>query len=471
MAKMGKSEVQWKYLKELGTMLSTGRAIKFDGKGSEVIKQSPEIKTLIKEIKEVERTRNVEKVKKILQPGKQVLGGRSDYAPIFNGLRWTDIDKTPFSGAGGGTPDAKTTKMQEDGSLYSIKTFIEKNGAFTSREDFLKKHRTPLLKIYPDMDDEWENTFYEQGKRIQKEVGNTKFGHYDRDTPGGFMEEVWKVAKSYGVQQKDTWNPADIWLVANYAREKKELLDRAKDDYTNIEEFNTILKHKFTDNAIVGISLKKMSGKTAQYELVNMDNSDMFYDDEYKFRFDNAVCKLSVDQQGNLSSSDSLVYLKGKKMTIKMQIRQQGSGITPMKVEGTDIANTAAKLGKAPLDMVAVAFKAYGMKFNNDKKTFPMDTKEFMERSDEFCKMYDKLKLARVIDFDGVTSSKQFEDNIRKTFSGSNPAAAHNKLMQINLLHEVFTKLKGESLDFFWTDICYFCQKKGNVFGPFGKLY
>jgi len=214
-----------------------------------------------------------------------------------------------------------------------------------------------------------------------------------------------------------------------------------------------------------------MSGKTAQYELVNMDNSDMFYDDEYKFRFDNAVCKLSVDQQGNLSSSDSLVYLKGKKMTIKMQIRQQGSGITPMKVEGTDIANAAAKLGKAPLDMVAVAFKAYGMKFNNDKKTFPMDTKEFMERSDEFCKMYDKLKLARVIDFDGVTSSKQFEDNIRKAFSGPNPAAVHNKLMQINLLHEVFTKLKGESLDFFWTDICYFCQKKGNVFGPFGKLY
>ena len=467
MANMGKSEIQLKYLKMLETMLSTGKAIKFDGKGSEVIRKTPEIKLLIKEIKEFVRTNNVEKVTKILAPGRS---GPSLYAPIFNGLTWTAIDKTPFSGAGGGSPDAKTTKMQEKASLYSIKTFIEKNGAFT-KDTFLKNHRSDLLKIYPDMDAEWENTFYEQGKKIQKEVGSTKFNHYDRDTPDGFMEKITKLAKSYGVTQKDNWNPADIWLVANYTAEKNTFLKKVKDDVTTIEEFNTELKHKFTDNAIIGISLKKLSGKVAQYEKVNLENSDMFYDDEYKFRFDKAFHKLSVDSQGELSSSDTLIYLKGKKMSVKIQIRQQSSGFTPMKIEGTDINNKAAKLGKAPLDMVEVAFKAYGIGWNNNKKEFPINAAEFTEKADEFCEMYEKLKQTGKIDFGVVTTSDQYKENMRKAFSGKKPEAAHNKLMQISLLYEVFTKLKDDKLEEFWTDIVYFCQKKGAVFGPFGKLY
>jgi hypothetical protein len=467
MSTMGKSEIQLKYLKMLETMLSAGTAIKFDGKGSEVIRKTPEIKLLIKEIKEVERTSNIEKVRKILAPGRS---GPSLYAPIFNGLTWTAIDKSPFSGAGGGSPDAKTTKMQEKASLYSIKTFIEKNGAFT-KDTFLKKHRSDLLEIYPDMDAEWENTFYEQGKKIQKEVGSTKFDHYDRDTPDGFMEKITKLAKSYGVTQKDNWNPADIWLVANYTAEKNSFLKKVKDDVTSIEEFNTELKHKFTDNAIIGISLKKLSGKTAQYEKVNLENSDMFYDDEYKFRFNKALHKLSVDPQGELNSSDTLIYLKGKKMSVKIQIRQQSSGFTPMKIEGTDINNKAAKLGKAPLDMVEVAFKAYGLKWNNNKTKFPMNATEFMKKADEFCSMFEELKLTGKIEFDGASTSAQFKGNMRKAFSGKKPESAHNKLMQISLLYEVFTKLKGDKLEEFWTDIVYFCQKKGAVFGPFGKLY
>ena len=55
------------------------------------------------------------------------------------------------------------------------------------------------------------------------------------------------------------------------------------DDVTPIEEFNAILRDMFHARKIIGISLKKMSGRTAKWELVNLENMDVFDNDEYQF--------------------------------------------------------------------------------------------------------------------------------------------------------------------------------------------
>lgn len=467
MAQMGAAEIQSKYLIKLESMLTKGTAIKFAGARTEVVKKTDTITQLIKAIQRAD----INKVKSILKPNG------TSYAGIFNGLKWSDIDKQPFSGAGGdssassGLPDAASTKKQENASLYAIKSFIEANGAFANEAAFYKKHKQQLLKIYPEMDSVWEKTFFEQGKKIQQEVGATKYNHYSRDN--GFMEDIATLVKTkYRISQKDTWNPADVWLVANYNAEKQFLLACAKDDVTSIQEFNSELRHKFGDRKIIGVSLKKMSGKTAKWEVVNLEDSDIFYDDEYRFRFEKAVCKLSVDSRRNLSTSDTLIYLKGKKMTIKFQIRQQAAHLSPLKIEGTDMKNASAKLGKAPLDMVDKVFKGNKLKFNNNKKEFPQTLEEFMNEKDKFASMYEKLKTTRYdIDFDGVNKKEDFIENMRIAFNGPRPDFAHSKLMQLNLLHEVFTNLDENQVEEFWTDLAYLCQKKGEVFGPFGKLY
>jgi hypothetical protein len=43
--------------------------------------------------------------------------------------------------------------------------------------------------------------------------------------------------------------------------------------------------------------------------------------------------------------------------------------------------------------------------------------------------------------------------------------------MQMRLFETILTKLKGDKLNSFLTELAFLAQKKGTVFGPFGKLY
>ena len=55
-------------------------------------------------------------------------------------------------------------------------------------------------------------------------------------------------------------------------------------------------------------------------------------------------------------------------------------------------------------------------------------------------------------------------------YNSSRPDFAHSKLMQMHLVCEIVS-LRGEQLDDLLTTMAYLAQKKGKIFGPFGKLY
>jgi len=79
------------------------------------------------------------------------------------------------------------------------------------------------------------------------------------------MDYISDICKTkYGISKKDTWNPADIWLVSDLNKVKNTLKTKVLDDVTSLEEFNAILRDMYHERKIVGISLKKMSGKTAR---------------------------------------------------------------------------------------------------------------------------------------------------------------------------------------------------------------
>ena len=470
MATLGGREAQFDkpYLKLVTSDIEKGNKIKFaDGK-SEKIEITEEIKKFIKGVND----NNIINVNLSMR-GTTLKSGK--FIPIFNGNPWTKIDKSPYSGMGGkGKSDGKTTAMQELASLYSIEMALEK-GKYTDKTKFFTEHRDKLLEIYPNLDEDWENTLFEQQKTTYDQInkgGRFKFGHYSRD--GGFMDYITKTcSKLYGISKKDNWNPADIWLVKDLNSVKKTLDSKIRDNTTSLQEFNFILRDMFHNRTVVGISLKKMSGKYARWELVNLDNADVFDGDEYSFSFDEGQCLFSLKpNQKIFTNTDSTLKISSTKQTIKFQIRQNSKGFNNLKVEATDISATGARLGKAPLDMVSQAFRSNNLEPQRWRswKNYPINSEEFNKEKDIHISRFKSLKRTGHINL-GVTTEEEFVDNVSEIFKTNDQDYANSKLMQLDLLNIIFSKTKANELDNMLSDIGYLAQKKGSLFGPFAKLY
>ncbi len=440
------------YLQKVADIITAGDPLGI-GDVTQKINMTEEIKMFLRHVK----SKNENAIASLLKPG-------TNYNPIFNGYKWTDIDKSQFTGRTGGA-SGETTAMQERASLFAIQKSIENNG-YTDQKKFYELYRADLQKIYPGMDEGWEDTFYQQQLTVFKQVGRTKYRHYSRDD--GMMEYMTKISKNmYGVAKKDSWNPADIWLVSDYDRVVQELEKRIKDDTTSIQEFNAVLREMFHDRKIVGISLKKMSGKTALWELVNLEKMDVFESEEYQFSLKSADIDFRMKSKEEFKTSDSLIMIAGKKGSLKFQIRQNSTGFRNLKIEGTDLGATAARLGKVPLPMATSLLRSEGIVFDNDNNNYPKTYEEFMHpvTQNKFVQQWKKIK-----QYTGLQTEKQFIDNVSAVYKSKRPDFAHSKLMQLDLLSKIFSKSKSNQ-ETILTSMAYLAQKKGSVFGPFGKLY
>ena len=298
-----------------------------------------------------------------------------------------------------------------------------------------------------------------------RELGKSKFTHYSRDD--GFMEWISNfVKKKYKIAKKDSWNPADIWLINDLAGVKKTLEKRIVDDVTSLQEFNAILRDMWAEKKVIGISLKKMSGKVAKWELVNLKDMDLFDNKEYQFTVDQIVCDLSLKSKSEFKSSDSKIKILSKKQTINFQIRQNSTGFNNLKIEGTDISATGARLGKAPLDMVAKVFDEFNLTFDNKNQNFPTSADEFEMGFDKKWKpIFNSIKK-----YTNVATADTFKSNMISVYNSKRPDYAHTKLMQMKLIAEIL-KLDAKKQNQLLTSLAFVAQKKGAVFGPFGKLY
>ena len=234
-----------------------------------------------------------------------------------------------------------------------------------------------------------------------------------------------------------------------------------------IEEINDVLRSKFIKNTIVGISLKKMSGKTAQWELVNIEKTMFAKLPNYKLG--SVRCKLDVDKKGNVSSTDSVVeVLNGTTVAGTFQIRQNSKGFNNLKVEASIKGAGAARAGKVPLDMLATLMSDYKSTLNNKHQNFPKNAADFKKRTGEFKKYWKKIKDS----CDTNIKDKEFESNILAMYKKS-PDIAMSKLMQLDFLNQLFCLPDSgkKRRDYFVKSMYFLAQKKGNIFGPFGKLY
>ena len=363
--------------------------------------------------------------------------------------------------------DAKTTAMQERASAWIMKRAIKDSYRYDKWTDIkLDPKYKELEKIYPEVDEEWLQVFYAQQERMLSEFSNVKFKIFNRDE--GFMGYISNIVKQkFGVSKKDTWNPADIWCIQDQNK-IEAIIDKTIDGNGSqtILELNAVLRKLFKDRKVVGISLKKVSGKTAKYEEYNVREDGLEAD--YNFNIDSMSIDLSTKSDNEFSTQDTRIIVSGHGAEYNFQIKGNDSvKVSNLKWEPTQKGAAAARVGKAPVDMVAKLISDNKKKFVNKHQDFPSTRTAFMEDADKYKNIFVKLKSGGV-DL-GVNNEDQFYENMLVVYE-TEPHVAHSKCMQMEFMAEVVSMNKEKQREFM-TDMVFLAAKKGKRFGPFGKLY
>lgn len=395
-----------------------------------------------------------------------------------------DLDKkkvvfevTGKTGAGG-APDAKTTAAQERGSAYILQRALKNNKKYNSAEDIRKDGQAyrALKGIWKlsqlEFDDSWLDDYYKQQKTMLVEYSSPRFTEFIRD--GGFMKWITDlVREKYQISQKDNWNPADIWLIKDQnktIRMIQELVDGGSSQ--TLQELNAILRTLFRDEIVVGVSLKKVSGKEARYERVNLSEADFESYKQMYFEIDKVRIDLSLgeDKKGVISfgTQDTRVLVAAPKYVYNFQIKGNDSAdFSNLKWEPTQEGAASARLGKAPVDMVKKLMIDYGIRFDNMHRQYPKSPKDFLAEVGDYVKMIERLKRKGV---DTVADTDDAVNNIAVVMGSPNAHVANSKLMQLTFL-DVLMSMPTKKRNQFMTDMSFLAQKKGDRFGPFGKLY
>ena len=224
-----------------------------------------------------------------------------------------------------------------------------------------------------------------------------------------------------------------------------------------------------------GISLKAISGKTARFEVVNVDEGLFKKMDNSVFELDKIEISLNL-VNGKFDTQDSRIHLKeGETKLIKFQVTQNSKGFNNLKVEGTMEGAGAARAGKVPLDMMKTMMtKDYhneGISFSTGQFTnkwqdYPKTLEEFNKDSEIYYQMWNDIK-EKVIS--GILTKQEFIASFQSAWNTQEDIAS-SKLMQLTFIHAIL-KMKEKPQKEFLTNLTFLAQKKGRKFGPFGKLY
>lgn len=367
-----------------------------------------------------------------------------------------------------GSADAQTTRMQELGSAWIMRRALNDNIHYKDWQSIRKDPKyNELKKIYPDVDEspDWLQTFYGQQKKMLEKFSNAQFTEFNRE--GGFMQYISELVKTkYGISKKDTWNPADIWCIKNQDKVIKIFKDNVEGSKLSqtIEEVNAIQREMFKSKQVVGISLKKLSGQIAKYEEYNLDEASLYPD--FNFKLLSSAIDLRFDKK--FGTQDARLIVTGEGVAYNFQIKGNDTAkISNLKWEPTAKGSTAARVGKAPVEMVAALMKDNKMDFINDNKLFPQNANEFKEKQNLYEQMFKRLLIQKVET--KITSSNDFIKNIKLGYNVETPIAV-SKLMQLKFLDELY-KLNQKKRNEFVTDLVFLASKIGEKFGPFGKIY
>ena len=366
-----------------------------------------------------------------------------------------------------GAADAKTTAMQERGSAWILRRALNDNVSYKKWQDIMQDPKySELEAIYPAINDEWLQGYYAQAAKMLQVYSNSKFDEFNRD--GGFMKYISDLIKDkFGISQKDNWNPADIWMIQNERAVIKTIEETVDGNGSQtILELNAVLRKLFQEEKVVGVSLKKISGKSAKWQKYNVE--DLGLTNTYNYDTTEFQCDLSMKSESDFQSLAVRVLVEGNNATYNFQIQgNDTSKVSNLKFEPTEKGASSARMGKAPVAMVGMLLKDLKVDFENDHRKYPKTSAEFNKQLADYKKIFNTLKSKGVKLGENDTDTAMA--NITAVFL-SKPHAATSKLMGMKFVHAVATMPKKKR-DEFMTDMVFIAAKKGKRFGPFGKLY
>jgi len=379
------------------------------------------------------------------------------------------------------------------------------------------------------VDEAWLKSFYYQQKALLKKYSSSNFKELeiDRDSPGGFMEFISNLIRPLGVSQKDTWDPADVWIVdkgkirnENPTKTLENIATVGKNEdpkdrklqMIKLQEINAKLRDYYRNEKIIGVSLKK-AGKNAVYvdvnigineaavekefkkiealvakiELIKCDLSIKSFDSVYgggakekmskmkselsKYNFENEV-KYYPTNPLTFGTQDTTVTILDEEdnktyfLTIKATSTNHYSNL---KYEPVEKGKGGARLGKAPTDMVASLMDKYKLSFDNNNQKYPKVYDADKINNFILPKLKQAVNTAGAKIITNITTPNEFLENIKMCYQ-ADPVTAQSKLMQLDFLLSILT-LNKTDLSKLLTDIVYVAKKEGRAFGPFGKVY
>lgn len=383
---------------------------------------------------------------------------------------------------------AKNTTPQEQTSAWIFKRALKDNKKYKNAEEIWadEKFKDEVIGtktkpgLYPDVNSEWVENYYKQQKKFLDEFSNAKFTEFSQDQKqqGGFMNYVSNlVTKKYGVVKKDAWDPADIWCVQNEKSIIQDINKVVSEDkaLSGIEKLNTLLRTLFKERKVVGVSLKLVSQSQARYQEVNVKKGIMFASGKHPyFTIDSLKCDFKLKPDG---------LPKSKNTTIKITIKYSNESVAynfimreHPNAPGGNLTfsfqgvNESAQVGSIPLNLLDKRLKQSKFTFENKYSNYPFTIKEFNTELKKYKIMFNKVKTKVDV---GITDDKEFEKVMFSMLSSKKPEifnTGHSKLMQLNFLYDLVS-LSDQNMEKLITDIFFLAERRGEGFGPFGKIY
>ena len=385
-------------------------------------------------------------------------------------------------------PTKPQTAQQERGSAWIFRRVLRDNVRYDSWESIMNDPKYyELLDVFPNVSPEWLQSYYKQNIKMIEEFSDYRWNEFSRD--GGFMHFISKFVKDrFGIAKKDTWNTADIWMIRGKEEEFIDVIEEQLPDNPSqtIRELNMIMRSWFKSRKLVGVSLKLISGRNANWKEYNVD--DLTLSEKDNFNFDDAEIAMNfmtVEKQGadTFGTQDTTVKLGSGRHRFKFQIKDL-SGKPPfgnLKFEGSDPNAPAARAGKAPEPFTEQIFKDLGLMFRNDNKRYAPNAEVWQTQRSQWQRIFRVVSNSPGVtmkgtenDFTEIMDAMYQMEDARSPARG--PWIAQSKLMQLDFIYAIFDQMNATERREFWTDMTFLSLRlSGNVkkgfFGPFGKLY
>jgi hypothetical protein len=215
----------------------------------------------------------------------------------------------------GDTAKVPKTEQQERGTIFCI-------------EYFLRNKKMPTLdRINKEIGFEFDSDYYLSFREqvtacMASKVINKKSRIFLDSASKGDHAELFKNLKALGYKdKKDNWNPADIWIF----NVRKTEIDKALKLANTVNEYNDIIKALFEENKLIGVSLKKISGK-GKFDVVDPTKREKI---EFSFKnidYKDGQANFMVNSKekfiirAGFKAGAGKVYYEGKMIGTKVQL-------------------------------------------------------------------------------------------------------------------------------------------------------